>query len=267
MNSDNPDYVGVAPQSVAGETMKAVQMYSPYGYRGKIGLIVPSTNTVAEPEFNLLAPKGVSIHSARIMLLGKATEESYLCMRDDTARAAAELATAEVDMVMWGCTSGSVIVPRTTLEGIIVDQTQVPAISTMSAVLDALRLLKAKTIALGTPYVDFVNQAEVELLEKEGFKVASCYGLQLGETQEERRGIGRVPPESLHRLVRYIDRPDVDVIFLSCTNLATVTMIEALEQEVGKPVITSNIASIWRSFRHIGINDRFEGYGTLLRDF
>lgn len=267
MNTPNSHYAGVAPQQVAGATMKAVQMYSPYGYRGKIGLIVPSTNTVAEPEFNLLAPEGVSIHTARIMLLGKATEQSYLCMRDDTARAAAELATAEVDMVMWGCTSGSVIVPRSTLEGIIVEQTHVAAISTMSAVLEALRVLGAKTIALGTPYVDFVNQAEVELLEREGFTVASCYGLQLGETQEERRGIGRVPPESLHRLVRYIDRPEVDVIFLSCTNLATVKMIEALEKEVGKPIVTSNIASIWRSFRSLGINEPFGGYGTLLRDF
>lgn len=267
MNTPNPFHTGIAPMDIAGNTMKAVQMYSPYGYRGKIGLIVPSTNTVAEPEFNRLAPKGVSIHTARIMLLGKASEASYHKMGDDTARAASELATAEVDTVVWGCTSGSVIVPRCTLEQAIVDQARVPAISTMSAVLEAIRALGAKTISLGTPYVDFVNAAEVKLIEDEGIKVAAYYGLQLGETQEERRGIGRVPPQSLHRLARYVDRPESDVVFLSCTNLATLDMIEALEQDLGKPVISSNLVSIWASFRKIGIRDRIEGYGTLLRDY
>jgi len=63
---------GIPPTQVAGTTMKAVQMYSPYGYRAKIGVIVPSTNTVAEPEFNMMAPHGVSIHSNRILRQGLA---------------------------------------------------------------------------------------------------------------------------------------------------------------------------------------------------
>ncbi|MCG8508382.1 MAG: hypothetical protein MI741_04060, partial [Rhodospirillales bacterium] len=70
----------VPPEQIAGNTMKAVQMYSPYGYRGRIGLIVPSTNTVNEPEFYQMAPPGVSIHTARINLLVKATTESYHAM-------------------------------------------------------------------------------------------------------------------------------------------------------------------------------------------
>ena len=89
------------------------------------------------------------------------------------------------------------------------------------------------------------------------------YGMQLGETQEERRGIGRVPPESLYRFVRHIDRDDADIIFLSCTNLATIKMIPELENEAGKPVITSNQATFWRSLRLMGIKDRIEGFGSL----
>ena len=258
--------VGISPQQVAGKTMKAVQMYSPYGYRAKIGLIVPSTNTVNEPEFNMMAPEGVSIHSARIMLLGKATEESYVKMAEETARAAAELATAEVDVIAWGCTSGSVVVPRETLEARIVEASGIAAVTTISSVLAALAAVGAKKIAMGTPYVNFVNEAEVKFLVDAGFDVVSWYGLELGETQEERRGIGRVPPESLYRLARTIDRPEVDTIFISCTNLATVNMISDIEAEIGKPVITSNQATFWRALRMAGLPDRIEGFGRLLEE-
>jgi len=265
--SDLERKLGITPQQIAGKTMKAVQMYSVYGYRAKIGLIVPSTNTIAEPEFNVLAPLGVSIHSSRIMLLGKATEESYHKMGDDTSRAAAELATAEVDVIAWACTSGSVVVPASKLEGMIVDASGIPAITTMNAVLKALKTVGARTIALGTPYVNFVNEAEVKHLEDSGYKVAAWYGLELGETQEERRGIGRVPPESLFRMARFIDRPEVDTIFLSCTNLATLDVIADIEQALGKTVITSNQATIWNAFRMAGINDQIEGFGRLLEEF
>ena len=258
---------GVPPEQIAGTTMKAVQMYSPYGYRGKIGLIVPSTNTINEPEFYRMAPRGVSIHTGRIKLLGKATTESYHAMADETARAASELATAEVDVVVWGCTSGSVIVPREKLEAAMTEQAGVPSVTTFGSVLAALTTMGAKRISMGTPYVDFVNEEEARLVEKEGIEVVSWYGLRLGETQEERRGIGRVPPESLSRLVRYIDRPEAEVVFLSCTNLATVEKIAELEAEIGKPVITSNQATFWNAMRTMGLRDRIEGYGSLLAEY
>ncbi|WP_316980129.1 maleate cis-trans isomerase family protein [Shumkonia mesophila] len=258
---------GVPPERIAGTTMKAVQMYSPYGFRGKIGLIVPSTNTVNEPEFYRMAPNGVSIHTARIKLLGKATVESYHAMGAETERAAAELATAEVDVIAWGCTSGSVIIPRQQLEASMTKVAGVPAITTFGSVLAALSAMGAKRISLGTPYVDFVNKEEVRLIEKTGIEVVAWHGLKLGETQEERRGIGRVPPESLSRLVRYVDRPEADVIFLSCTNMATIEMIADLEKEVGKPVITSNLSTFWNAMRTMGLRDRLERFGSLLERY
>jgi arylmalonate decarboxylase len=76
-----------------------------------------------------------------------------------------------------------------------------------------------------------------------------------------------VPPESLYRLARYIDRKEVDTIFISCTNLATVKMIAAIEEEIGKPVITSNQATFWRALRMAGIPDKIEGFGRLLAEY
>ncbi|MPS30125.1 MAG: decarboxylase [Alcaligenaceae bacterium] len=244
--------------------MKAVAMYSPYGWKAKIGLIVPSTNTVNEPEFWRLAPEGVTIHTARAMLLGPATEESYYKMAEAVNGAADELATAEVDVVAYGCTSGSIICPLPELIRNMSQRTGTPAIATAGAVVAALRALGARKIAVGTPYVDFVNESEDKFLRDYGFDVLTLQGLRLGETQEERRGIGRVPPEMVFRLARAIDRPDADAIFISCTNLATFDVIAEIERELGKPVVTSNQACFWACLRLLGLRTAISDYGTLL---
>lgn len=244
--------------------MKAVSMYRPYGWRAAIGLIVPSTNTVIEPEFWRMAPDGVSIHTGRALLLGKATEESYFKMAEAVNRAAEDLATTEVDMVAFGCTSGSFVCPLEQMMEDMQRRANAPAMATAGAVVAALRALNVKKVAVATPYVDFVNESEKVFLNKNGFEVTSLLGLQLGETQEERRGIGRVPPQAVYRMARAVDRPDADAVFLSCTNLATIEVLEMLENELGKPVISSNQATFWASLRMLGIREPVHGYGKLL---
>ena len=174
--------------------------------------------------------------------------------------------TAEVDVIGWACTSGGVFCPPERVEAAITRVAGCPAVSTISAVIAAFKALGVKRIALGTPYVGFINETEIEVLEKAGFKVVSAYGLELGVTQEERRGIGRVPPQSMHRFARHIDCPQADAIFVSCTNVAALDEIEMIERVHGKPFITSTIATAWRCFRMAGINDRIEGYGRLLAE-
>lgn len=259
-----PKAPAAAPEKIAGNVMKAVQFYSPYGYRAKIGIITPGVNTNIEPECYRMAPKGVSFHTSRLLLLGKATEESYHKMERDTERAAEELATAEVDVVVWACTSGSVVLPPRQIEEKITRIANCPAATTITAVVAALKALGVKRVALGTPYVSFINETEIEFLEKSGLEVVSMYGLELGENQEERRGIGRVPPQSLHRFARHIDNEKADAIFISCTNVAGVEEIAQIESERGKPMITSNLATFWHALRLAGITDKIEGFGRLL---
>ena len=259
-----PKARAVAPEKIAGGVMKAVQFYSPYGYRAKIGIITPGVNTNIEPECYLMAPKGVSFHATKMLLLGKATEESYRQMERDTERAAEELATAEVDAIAWACTSGSVVLPPRQIEEKIARIAGCPAATTITAVVEALKALGVRRVALGTPYVSFINETEIEFLERAGFEVVSMYGLELGVNQEERRGIGRVPPQSLHRFARHLDHDRAEAIFISCTNVAGVQEIAQVEAERGKPVITSNLATFWHALRLAGITDRIEGFGTLL---
>lgn len=244
--------------------MKALSLYSPYGWKARIGLIVPSTNTINEPEFWRMAPEGVGVFTARAMLQGRATPESYFEMAKAVSGAADQLATAEVDIVAYGCTSGSFVCPMEELIDDMQIRTGRPALAAAGAVVAALRALGARRVALATPYIDFVNQREREFLQEHGFEVVSLEALDLGHTQEERRGIGRVPPEAIDRLARLADRPEADVVFISCTNLASLGVVERLEAELGKPVITSNQACFWACLRRLGLRDAIPGFGRLL---
>lgn len=250
----------------APSAMKAVSMYDPYGWMAKIGLIVPSTNTVNEYEWYKMAPEGISIHTGRALLLGKASQESYDTMAKNTEKAAEDLATAEVDIVAYGCTSGSFMCSRDEITRRLTEIAGCPATTTSDSIVAALKALGVRKISMATPYVDFVNQGEVKFLNDEGFDVVAWHGLGLGETQEERRGINRVPTESVFRMAKLVDRPEAEAIFISCTALPTIKVIAAIEAELGKPVVTSNQATFWNVLRTLKLNVRVSGYGRLLEE-
>lgn len=246
--------------------MKAIAGYSPYGWRARIGLIVPSTNTINEAEFWRMAPRGVTVHAARATSVGEFSEAYFQRLREAGQRCADDLATAEVDIIAYGCTSGSILCPLEEIVAELTERTSIPAIATAGSVISALRALGAKRVSVATPYVDFINEREIEFLVQHGFAVPALHGLRLGETQAERRAIGRVPPEHVYRMARACDRPEADAIFISCTNLATLDVIEQIEADTGKPVVTSNQACFWNCLRSLGIPDTIPGHGRLLRE-
>jgi len=250
-----------------GNIMSALQLSRPYGWQGKIGLITPSPNNVNEPEWYRLAPRGVAIHTSRVLLAGAMTLESYHDMARDIGRAAQELAHAEVDIVAFGCTSGSFLCPLDELTASISQKTGTPAIVTAGAVIMALRKLGVRKVALGTPYLDFVNKREIEFLGQYGISVTRCRGLNLGHNHAERRALGHIPPQAFYRMACEIDTPDAEAIFISCAGVATIDVIEDIEQTLGKPVVTSNVACLWACLRIVGVTSSITGYGRLLRDY
>jgi maleate cis-trans isomerase len=237
--------------------------YSPYGWRARIGLVLPSVNVVAESEFGRIVPDGVSVHTARVMSRGNVSRGSYREMADDVERAGQLLETADVDVVAYACTSGSMIEDEERIIARLREITGVPAIATAGAVVDALRSLGVSRVAVATPYLDFVNEAEHAYLQHHGFTVTALKGLRLGDTEESRRSIGKQPPEVAHRVACEVDTPDAQAVFISCTNFATAPIIAPLEKHLGKPAVTSVQATAWSALRAAGVNDRIEGYGVL----
>jgi maleate isomerase len=213
-----------------------------------------------EPDLYGMAPQGVTMHSAR-MFLRDVTRDSLEKMADDAIRSATLLKSAHVDLLLFGCTSGSLIKGVEWERNIVQKLTRstgIPTITTAGAVIEALRYMKATRVSVFTPYTAEINHLEKRFLKEHGFIVDKILGL--GYT--DNLAIGTVTPETILNHIK----PDEssDTVFISCTNLPVLTLIENLEALHQKPVITSNQASMWLALRYLNQPFR-KGYGKLLR--
>lgn len=241
-----------------------------YGWRGRIGLVVPSSNTTCEMEFHRVVPEGVSVHTARVFLLesDSITERiaQIRAMEGRLEQAVTQVASVEPQVIVWACTAGSFLggAQRTqelteTLQRIA----KVPVVTTSGAVVDALRALGVRRVAMVTPYVDSINEHERAFLEAclPGLTVVRSAGAGIVGNLPK----GRLFPESAYAAARAIFGDDIDAVFVSCTNWRTLEVLDALEADLGKPVISSVQASVWRALRVLGVR-AVSGSGRLLRD-
>src|SRR5690349_1313749 len=107
---------------------KALSLYSAYSWRGRIGLISPSTNTTLEPEFARMTPDGVGVYVSRVYQAGRQEPSSYQRMADDIESASTLLATSEIDVIAFGCTSCTYFVPPDSVREAMKKSSRCPAI-------------------------------------------------------------------------------------------------------------------------------------------
>jgi maleate isomerase len=237
-----------------------------YGKRGRIGLISLATDLTVQPEISRIVPADVAVYAAPITLpRGEVTPESLAEMTatDELERAAEKLKWAEVDIILFACTSGSFI------HGLGWDQELIariegvsgtPATTTSTTVIAALKAVAATKVTLCTPYTDAINQIETDYFAANGFPVVAASGLQL----DMDRDIARLEPQDARDQVARTDVAAADCIFISCTDYHVLDVIDQIELERGKPVVTSNQAGAWGALRAIGIADVVPGAGRLL---
>ncbi|MBI4204499.1 MAG: aspartate/glutamate racemase family protein [Betaproteobacteria bacterium] len=230
----------------------------------RIGLLVPSSNTTVEPEFYRALPAHVTLHVARLHLT-QITPESILGMVEDLEAQSRNLASADVDVIVLGATAPSF------LKGLGYDReiaqriersTGKRATTTSTALIEAIGQLGLKRVVLGSAYDEKVNAIARAFLEANGVTVLDARGLGLVDNLV----VGRLEDSSAYELTRRIDRPDADGIVLACTNWKTMGAIERLEQELGKPVISTTQVSVWAALRLLGEEEGIAGYGRLLRE-
>jgi maleate isomerase len=232
-----------------------------YGKRGRIGLVVPTGNSVMEPEFQRMTPEGVSVHANRIALKN-VTYDALLEMEHDTARAAAGIATVRVGVIAFGCTSGSFVGGPgydDKLIKIIEDETGVTATTTTSAVMRALEAMNISRLALVTPYTDPVNEIEVNFLQAAGIEVTNWKGGGIIETAD----IQECEPDVSFNRACEVDSDRAEAVFISCTGFRSVENLEKLERKLGKPVISANQATFADCLRILGVGQAAPGYGSL----
>jgi len=235
-----------------------------YGQNGRIGLLVPSANTVVEPEFTTLVPPGVSVYATRMRTQNANVHDSRALL-DHVDRAADELGTAQPDVIAFACTSGSFIDGSTgeqELRRRIEHVGQVGSVvTTAGAVIDALRRVDVRRVTVVTPYPDELNILEQRFLESEGIEVVTVAGMGIGDAYS----IGGLAPQDVFEFAQDVwQNQKADGMFLSCTNLPTIEILARLENSFGVPVISSNSATAWACLRLLKIEAGIEDYGTLL---
>lgn len=224
-----------------------------YGWRAKLGVITPANGTSMEMEFHKYAPEGVATMTQRI-LFEKVDQDGLSALADRSVEAAKILASAKPDLLLFGCTTGSLI------HGVGYDQeligrlekaAGIPATTTSTALTAALRALHVRRLVVATPYSKSVDQAEKKFLEDSGFEVLDIRGL--GYTDPN--CMPRTTVTEMYRLAKEMLCPEADAVFISCTGINVMDGIQAMEKDFGRPVVTSNQVSLWYALKLMGVRE------------
>jgi maleate isomerase len=237
--------------------------------RKRIGLLVPSTNTTCEADFQMAAPRGITVHGQRLWLTNESTgDDAFDRMNAEIEQGARYLATARVDVIVYGCTTGSFFRGAgwdQQMLGVIRRAAGVPAVATSPSVVEALRFFGARRISVATPYPDWNNQKLRVYLEAQGFEVLNVAG-EPRASASGNQGINDQDPESVVDFATRVCKPEGDALLCSCTAWRSVEAVAAIEARTGKPVVSSNQSTIWTALRALGLTEPIAGFGRLLEN-
>jgi maleate isomerase len=231
-----------------------------FGWRGRVGLIVPSSNSTLEPEMKAMCPSGVEIYATRVAFT--ADEQGLKDMRRHVRRAARDLASEGLsDIIVFGCTVGSMIEGQGYDEQIcaeITAETGLPAIATTTAVMAALHALGAVRVAVATPYTKRINEIEAKALRSYGVNVVRMKGYHedVPDATFTNRMIGDLDEQDTYAFSRSVDCAEAQCLFISCTNFRTIGIIGRLERDLGKPVLSSNLCTAWLALERLHVGYR-----------
>jgi maleate isomerase len=233
----------------------------------RIGVVVPSVNTVVESWYPVIAPEGVSLHFARMLLPPGPSPDRIIEMdRQDGARAIAQVATVKPRSLAYGCTASSIVQGHrfdAHLRDEITRVSGAAATTATHSIFTACEALGMKRVTAISPYSDEIDAAEHKFFAEGGIETIA--GANLGITD----GLGLAEPggEEILELAMSAWDPKSDGIICACLNFRSHLVIDEIEARTGKPVVTSTQAVLWHALRLAGVTAKIAGYGRLLREF
>jgi maleate cis-trans isomerase len=217
-----------------------------------------------ETEFWRIAPNGVSVHSARIAGGRHGTPEELRSMEQASLKAAEEVAMVEPDVVVYGCTSGSFFEGPEWNRRICEQITAIskaPTVTTAGAMAACLISGGHKRVDVVTPYVELTNERLKQFLKAHGVEVLKLGTFDMLDMFDH----AKVQPEEIYRKVKEITTPDAEAVFVACTQLRALEVVDMLERDLGKPVYSAVQASAWQAYEAIGVDPKIVNCGSLLR--
>jgi len=185
----------------------------------------------------------------------------------DNDRTAQGFARIDVDSVAYACTAiGFIRGPGgdVDLNKRMSLASRAPATCTITASVEAMRFLGVTKVAVGTPYSDELNESLRKFLEHHGLEVVNLKGLNIVGNLDG-AAVNDVSLQAVRKLATSVNTAEAEVIYIPCTALRTLEIIEALEEDLGKPVISANQATMWHAQQLAGVHARLEGLGALFR--
>jgi len=240
------------------------------GYRARLGFLLPPGNPTIEPEMTTMAPSatlpGVSLHFHRMVARGTpgsldGQAERNRSMVEHLDESVEMLALVKPDVIVIAHTATSYDLGRDAEAALLARLARASGTrmtTAFAAVAAALERLGVKRIALGAPYSAETTAQGKAHLEAHGFEVVNHDNLK------HAGNIYDTTAEQAYRLARSVDRPEAEAVFLSGTGMPTVAVLEMLEADLQKPVISSNGAMMWQALRACGVKQPIPGYGRLL---
>ena len=230
----------------------------------KVGVITLSTDFTIEQDYRKVCYNlPIDIFFNRIPFLNPLNYENYIKMADHIYETTNQILPNEkVDVVAYGCTSGTIEIGEERIKSEI-HKSKVDALITtpITAAIKAFKLSNFKKIAVLTPYPKEVNVKVYEYLIKHGFDIKSFSSFNLNYDSE----IAKVTSDSLVKTISSLDLTDIDCLFVSCTALKILDLIEDLEENLKTNIISSNQAIIWDSLRLSKTNNKIDGFGKLFK--
>lgn len=230
----------------------------------RIGLLIPSSSSTQEPEFARVLPPSVTVHATRLPLTRIQADQTARVVETIESEAR-KLADAEVDVIALPATAPSSRAGAGGDQALIERiraATGKPATTASTAMLQALKLLGVRRLVLGAPWSQAVNESVVAFLTANGYEVLDHQALG----HVDNLAVGRLDESTAYDMGRKVDRADADLVMLACGNWRTLGVIDRLERELGKPVLSTNLVTLWGALCLSGGVARIDGHGGLLRD-
>jgi maleate isomerase len=233
------------------------------GYRGAIGLVVLDVDSTLEQEFRAILPlDGVALYVSRITMGNQITKDSLRAMESGIAASAALIHPGRrLDVLAFACTSGAVAIGEARVfERLREVRPGIACTSPMTAGVAGLKRLGCQSVALITPYTADITAMMGGFIEDHGIAVGSAATFDNPNDAE----VARISEGSIRAAILSSGAGAYDAVFVSCSSLHVLPVIEDCETELGKPVLTSNQAMAWHCMRLAGIDDSLPGFGRLL---
>ncbi|MDQ1901144.1 aspartate/glutamate racemase family protein [Paracoccus sp. WLY502] len=216
----------------------------------RVGLVTLATDHTTEVDFATLPPRGIGVYATRIPFANPVTPETLAAMAGDVTRAAALILPDEgLDAVVYSCTSASVVIGDDRVRAAIdAGKPGARAITPISAGFAALRALGADRITLLTPYTPQTTRPMADCFEGGGFALRGISCLNMTDD----RAMARLSHATIIEAARAAVAPGSQALFIACTAVRAAGIAARIEDAVGLPVVSANLATLWAALRACG---------------